>query len=107
MTIGARKFAYAQEEAAKEQGSAGNLARNGSEEGDEIERIGAGAVYGSAPMKVRAGNATGGADLAEDGARIDEFAGLDGDGFKMSVEGIEAEPVIEDHGVTGEIKRLG
>jgi len=72
-----------------------------------LERVGAGAVYGGAPMKVGAGDAAGGSDFAEDCAGVDEVASLNGDGFEMAVESVKAETVIEDHGVAGKIERLG
>ena len=72
-----------------------------------MEGIGAGAVYGGGPVKVGAGDSAGGSDFAEERAGVDEVAGLDGDGFEMAVEGVEAETVIEDHGIAGKIERLG
>src|SRR6266446_5067166 len=85
----------------------GDLLRVGSEEGDELERIGARAVYGGAPVEVRAGDAARGADFAEESAGVDKVAGLDRNGFEVGVEGVEAEAVVEDHGIAGEIERLG
>ena len=72
-----------------------------------MERIGAGAVYGGSPVKVGAGDAAGGADFAEERAGVDEVAGLDGDGLEVAIEGVEAEAVIEDDSVAGEIEWLG
>jgi len=72
-----------------------------------LERVGAGAVYGGGPVEVGAGDAAGGSDFAEECAGVDEIAGLNGDGLEMAIEGVEAETVIEDHGVAGEIERLG
>src|SRR5712672_3375031 len=83
------------------------LLRGGLEEGDELEGISAGAVYGGGPVKVGAGDAAGGADFAEERAGVDEVAGLDGDGLEMAIEGVEAETVVEDHGVAGKIEGLG
>ena len=72
-----------------------------------MEWIGAGAVYGGGPVKVGASHAAGGSDFAEERAGVDEVAGLDGDGFEMAIEGVEAEAVIEDDSVAGEIEWLG
>jgi len=58
-------------------------------------------------VEVRASDAAGGADFAEERAGVDEVAGLDGDGLKVGVEGVKAEAVIDDHGVAGEVERLG
>ena len=66
----------------------GNLLVTGPEEGDELEWVGTGTVYGGAPVEVRAGDASGGADLAEEGTGVDEVAGLHGDGLEMRVEGV-------------------
>ncbi len=46
---------------------------------DELEGVGAGAVYGGGPVEVRASDAAGGTNLAEEGTGIDEIAGLHGD----------------------------
>jgi len=62
----------------------------GPEEGDELEGVGAGAVYRGGPVQVRAGDAAGGADLAEKGAGVDEVAGLHGNGLEMRVKRVEA-----------------
>ena len=72
-----------------------------------MEGIGAGAVYGGGPVKVGAGDAAGGAYFAEERAGVDEVAGLDGDGLEMAIEGVEAETMIEDDSVAGEIEGLG
>ena len=72
-----------------------------------MEGVGARAVYGGTPVEVRAGDAAGGADFAEEGAGVDEIAGLDGDGLEVSVEGVEAEAVVDDHSVAGEVEGLG
>jgi len=72
-----------------------------------LEGIGAGAIYRGGPVEVRAGDAAGGADFAEEGAGVDKIAGLHGDGLEVGVEGVETEAVVEDHGVAGEVERLG
>src|SRR5713101_8338245 len=76
-------------------------------QGDKLQRIGAGAIDGHAPVEVRPSNAAGGPNLAEQRASVDQIARLHSDGFEVPVEGVEAEPVIDDHRVPGEIKRLG
>jgi hypothetical protein len=58
-------------------------------------------------VEVRAGDAAGGADLAENGSGIDEVAGLDGEGLEVAVERVEPEAVVEDNSVAGKIERLG
>src|ERR1700674_4164565 len=58
-------------------------------------------------MEVRAGDAAGGADLAEEGTGVDEVASLHGDGFKVAIKGVEAEAVVENHRVAGKVERLG
>src|SRR6202171_6788264 len=77
------------------------------EQRDELQRVGAGAVYGGAPVEVRAGDAASGADFAEEGAGVDKVAGLHGDRLEVGVEGVEAEAMVKDDGVAGEIEWLG
>src|ERR1700682_997667 len=76
------------------------------EQRDELQRVGAGAVYGGAPVEVRAGDAASGADFAEEGAGVDKVAGLHGDRLEVGVEGVEAEAMVKDDGVAGEIEWL-
>ena len=78
----------------------------GGEEGDQLEWVGASAVYRGTPVEVGAGNAAGGADFSEEGAGVYEIAGLNGDRFEVGVQGVEAEAVIEHNGVAGKIEWL-
>src|SRR6266852_4410699 len=58
-------------------------------------------------MKVGPGDATGGANFAEERTGIDEIAGLHGDGLEMSIEGVKAQAVVEDDGVARKIEGFG
>ena len=71
-----------------------------------MQGIGAGTVDRGAPVKVWAGDAAGGSDFAEERTGIDEVAGLDRDGFEVGIKSVQAEAVVEYHGVAGEIERL-
>jgi hypothetical protein len=78
-----------------------------SEKREELDGVDAGAIQGEAPMKMGAGDASGGADFAEERAGLDQIAGLHGDGLKVAVKSVQAKAVIKDDGVAGEIQRLG
>jgi hypothetical protein len=55
-------------------------------------------------MKMRPGGAAGGADGADENARLDRVADRDGYRLQMKVAARHTETVIDDHGVAGEIE---
>jgi hypothetical protein len=58
-------------------------------------------------MEVRTGHAAGSANFAENGAGVDEIAGLNGNRLKVSVKGVQAEAVVDDYSIAGEVEWLG
>jgi hypothetical protein len=74
---------------------------------DDFQGIDVGAVDGEAPVEMRAGDASGGADLAEDGADREAVTNLDSDLREVTVEGVDAQAVVDEHGVAGKVERFG
>ena len=79
----------------------------GCQQRNELEGVGAGAIYRGSPVEVWAGDAARGADFAENYASVDELAWQDRDRFEVGVEGVEPKAVVEDYGIAGKIERLG
>src|SRR5947208_9859167 len=76
-------------------------------DGSEGEGIDAGAVYRQAPVQMRASDAAAGADPPDYRAWFDQVAGLYVDLGEVTVEGVDAKAVIDQHGVAGEVQFFG
>jgi hypothetical protein len=71
-----------------------------------LKRIHAGALDGKAPMKVRTRNASGRAYFSEHLAKLEIVTDLDVNLRKVTVEGVNAETVVNDDGISGKEQLL-